>query len=103
MTTVQRPWLASYPAGIPAEIDPGQYRSVAALLEECCDRFRHRPGFANMGRTITYCDLDRLSATFAAFLVNDLKLVQGDRIAILLPHGTPYPVPIRAALRASTT
>ncbi len=100
MTTVQRPWLASYPAGIPAEIDPGQYRSVAALLEECCDRFRHRPGFANMGRTITYGDLDRLSATFAAFLVNDLKLAKGDRIAIMLPNVLQYPVAIMAALRA---
>ncbi|MEO5559364.1 MAG: AMP-binding protein [Dokdonella sp.] len=103
MTTVQRPWLASYPAGIPAEIDPGQYRSVAALLEECCDRFRHRPGFANMGRTITYGDLDRLSSTFAAFLVNDLKLVKGDRIAIMLPNVLQYPVAIMAALRAGLT
>ncbi|MEO6690170.1 MAG: AMP-binding protein [Dokdonella sp.] len=103
MTTVQRPWLASYPAGVPAEIDPGQYRSVAALLEECCDRFRHRPGFANMGRTITYGDLDRLSATFAAFLINDLKLAKGDRIAIMLPNVLQYPVAIMAALRAGLT
>ncbi|MEO5624746.1 MAG: AMP-binding protein, partial [Dokdonella sp.] len=103
MTTVQRPWLASYPAGIPAEIDPGQYRSVAALLEECCDRFRHRPAFTNMGRSITYGDLDRLSATFAAFLVNDLKLAKGDRIAIMLPNVLQYPIAIMAALRAGLT
>ena len=54
----QRPWLASYPAGVPAEIDPEQYRSVVALLDECCDRFRHRAAFANMGRRISYDDLD---------------------------------------------
>jgi long-chain acyl-CoA synthetase len=103
MTTASRPWLSSYPAGIPAEIDPGQYRSVAALLEECCDRFRHRPAFTNMGRSITYGDLDRLSATFAAFLVNDLKLARGDRIAIMLPNVLQYPVAIMAALRAGLT
>ena len=103
MTTQSRPWLSSYPAGIPAEIDPGQYRSVAALLEECCDRFRHRPAFTNMGRSITYGDLDRLSATFAAFLVNDLKLAKGDRIAIMLPNVLQYPVAIMAALRAGLT
>ena len=103
MTIAQRPWLASYPKGVPAEIDPDQYRSVAALLEECCDRFRHRPAFTNMGRTISYGDLDRLSAIFAAFLVNDLKLAKGDRIAIMLPNLLQYPIAIMAALRAGLT
>ncbi|MEO7432433.1 MAG: AMP-binding protein [Dokdonella sp.] len=103
MTTQSRPWLSSYPPGIPAEIDPEQYRSVAALLEECCDRFRHRPAFTNMGRSITYGDLDRLSSTFAAFLANDLKLAKGDRIAIMLPNVLQYPVVIMAALRAGLT
>jgi len=103
MANTQRPWLASYPAGTPVEIDPEQYRSVVALLEECCDRFRHRPAFTNMGRSITYGDLDRLSATFAAFLVNDLKLAKGDRIAIMLPNLLQYPIVIMAALRAGLT
>ncbi|MFI4969322.1 MAG: AMP-binding protein [Lysobacterales bacterium] len=103
MTIEQRPWLASYPPGIPTEIDPGQYRSVAALLDECCDRFRHRPAFENMGRRITYGDLDRLSAAFAAFLVNDLKLARGDRVALMLPNLLQYPVAIMAVLRAGLT
>ncbi len=103
MTIAQRPWLASYPEGVPAEIDPDQYRSVAALLEECCDRFRHRPAFTNMGRTISYGELDQLSAVFAAFLVNDLGLAKGDRIAIMLPNLLQYPVAIMAALRAGLT
>ncbi|MGN6519186.1 MAG: long-chain-fatty-acid--CoA ligase [Dokdonella sp.] len=103
MANTNRPWLASYPAGTPAEIDPGQYRSVVALLEECCDRFRHRPAFTNMGRAITYGDLDRLSATFAAFLVNDLKLAKGDRVAIMMPNLLQYPIAIMAVLRAGLT
>jgi long-chain acyl-CoA synthetase len=103
MTNALRPWLASYPQGTPAEIDPSQYRSVAALLEECCDRFRHRPAFTNMGRSITYGDLDRLSATFAAFLLNDLKLAKGDRVAIMLPNLLQYPIVIMAVLRAGLT
>ena len=61
MTIDERPWLASYPKSIPAQIDPSQYRSVAALLEECCDRFRHRPAFTNMGKQITYDQLDKLT------------------------------------------
>jgi len=103
MTMEQRPWLASYPKGVPAEIDPNQYRSVAALLEECCDRFRHRPAFTNMGRRITYGDLDRLSATFAAFLLNDLKLAKGDRVALMMPNLLQYPIAIMGVLRAGLT
>ena len=103
MSNPSRPWLASYPNGIPAEIDPGQYRSVSALLEECCDRFRHRPAFTNMGRDMSYGDLDRLSAIFAAFLLNDLKLAKGDRVAIMLPNLLQYPIAIMGVLRAGLT
>lgn len=103
MTSDDRPWLASYPQGIPDQIDPSEYRSVAALLEECCDRFRHRPAFANLGRQISYDDLDRLSAQFASFLINDLKLEKGDRVALMMPNILQYPVAIMAVLRAGLT
>jgi len=103
MTIDERPWLANYPKGVPTQIDPDHYRSVAALLEESCDRFRHRPAFTNMGRSITYGDLDRLSATFAAFLVNDLKLAKGDRVALMMPNLLQYPIAIMAVLRAGLT
>jgi long-chain acyl-CoA synthetase len=103
MSIEERPWLASYPKGMPAEIDPDQYRSVAAMLDESCDRFRHRPAFTNMGRTISYDDLDQLSAKFAAFLLNDLKLSKGDRVAIMLPNLLQYPIAIMGVLRAGLT
>jgi long-chain acyl-CoA synthetase len=103
MTSSDRPWLANYPKGIPAEIAPSRYRSVAALLLECCDRFRHRPAFVNMGRSITYDDLDRLSATFAHYLLDDLKLAKGDRVAVMLPNVLQYPIVIMAVLRAGLT
>ena len=103
MSIEERPWLASYPKGIPAEIDPDQYRSVSAMLDESCDRFRHRPAFTNMGRTISFGDLETLSAKFAAFLVNDLKLAKGDRVAIMLPNLLQYPIVIMGVLRAGLT
>jgi long-chain acyl-CoA synthetase len=103
MTSSERPWLQSYPKGIPAEIDPGRYRSVAALLTECCERFRHRPAFVNLGRSITYDDLDRLSAAFARYLLEDLGLAKGDRVAVMLPNVLQYPVVIMAVLRAGLT
>ena len=100
MTIEQRPWLANYPEGVPAEIDPDQYRSVVALLEECCDRFRHRPAFTNMGKRLTYGDLDTQSTVFAAFLRSELKLAKGDRVAVMMPNLLQYPIVIMAILRA---
>jgi len=92
MTDFQRPWLASYPPSVPAEIETGAYASIVELLETACDRFRHRPAFSNMGRTLDYDDIDRLSKQFASYLLNELKLSKGDRVAIMLPNVLQYPV-----------
>ena len=65
---MDRIWLASYPAGMPAEIDADEYRSVPDLLAKTVAKFADRPAFHNLGRTITFTELDRLSRDFAAFL-----------------------------------
>ena len=98
--TNNRPWLAGYPKGVPAEIDLEEFESISALLDSCFDRFHHRPAFTNMGRTISYGELDALSRQFASFLVNDLKCVKGDRIAMMMPNVLQYPIAIAGALRA---
>ena len=97
------PWLANYPAGVPAEIDLAEYQSIVSILESSCERFRPRPAFENMGKTISYDDLDRLSRAFAAYLIHDLKLKKGDRVAIMLPNVLQYPVAIFGVLRAGLT
>ncbi|HST26742.1 MAG TPA: AMP-binding protein [Rudaea sp.] len=99
----ERPWLANYPPGVPAQVDTKQFSSLAQVLETACERFAHRPAFANMGRTLTYADIDRLSRRFAAYLRNDIKLERGDRVAIMLPNVLQYPVAIFGALRAGLT
>ena len=98
-----RPWLAHYPKGVPAEIDLDEFQSIVALLDNCFDKFRHRPAYTNMGRTISYGQLDELSQQFASFLVHDLKLVKGDRIAMMMPNVLQYPIAIAGALRAGLT
>jgi len=103
MNDIARPWLASYPPGVPAQIDVNQYRSIAQLLESACDRFRHRPAFSNMGRVLSYDDTDRLSLQFAAYLRGELKLNPGDRVAIMLPNVLQYPIALFGALRAGLT
>jgi len=101
--TDQRPWLANYPAGVPAEIDPGQYRSVPAVLDEAIAKFRDRPAFSNMGQTITYGELDARSRDFAAYLLGELKLKKGDRVAIMMPNCLQYPIATFGILRAGLT
>ncbi len=101
--TEQRPWLANYPAGIPAEIDVAQYPSVPAILDEAIENHRERPAFSNMGQTITYGELDARSREFAAYLLGELKLKKGDRVAIMMPNCLQYPIATFGILRAGLT
>ncbi len=99
-TTHSYPWLKFYPAGVPAEINPDAYPSLAALLEEGCQRFTTRPAYACLGKEITFGELDKLSAQFAGFLQNELGMKKGDRIALQMPNLLQYPVAMFGALRA---
>ena len=93
-------WLQNYPPGVPAEINPAEYRSLLDMVEQSLAQFRDRPGFTCMDRTLTYGDLDRLAAQFAAYLQQVAGLRKGDRIAIMLPNLLQYPVAILGAFRA---
>ena len=96
-------WLKTYPKGTPSEVDVGAYPSVAAMLAESFAQFGSRPAFSNMGRTMSYAEIDRESAAFGSFLLNDLKLKKGDRVAIMLPNVLQYPVALFGVLRAGLT
>ena len=98
-----RYWLKSYPASVPAEIDPGQYGSLEQLIEECCRRFADRPAYTNFGRTISYRELERMSRAFGAWLQQEARLRRGERIALMMPNVLQYPVALFGALRAGLT
>jgi long-chain acyl-CoA synthetase len=99
---LEKIWLKSYPAGIPAEIDINEYASLREVLEESCAKFGSRPAFSCMGRTITFADLDRLSAAFGAFL-QGRGLTKGARVALMMPNVLQYPVCLFGILRAGCT
>ena len=96
---MNRPWLASYPAGVPADVELAQYRSVTDLLEASFRRYHARPAFACMGKSITYGRLDVLSRNFAAWLQSK-GVRKGTRVAIMMPNVLQYPVVLAAILRA---
>jgi long-chain acyl-CoA synthetase len=98
-----RPWLRSYPPGVPAEIKPDEYRSLQDLLEHSMAHNTARQAYTSMNRTISYADLDRLSGHFAAWLQQVAGLARGDRIALMLPNLLQYPVALVAAFRAGLT
>jgi long-chain acyl-CoA synthetase len=101
--TAERPWLAHYPAGVPAQIDVDEYPSIVSVLEGAIASYRDRPAFANLGKVLTYADIDRLSAQFAAYLLGELKLKKGDRVAIMMPNCLQYPIATFGILRAGLT
>ncbi|WP_454757351.1 long-chain-fatty-acid--CoA ligase [Cupriavidus campinensis] len=96
---MEKLWLKHYPAGVPAEIDASQFRSLAQLLEESFRTYADRRAFICMDRAITYGELDQLSAHFAAWL-QSRGLRPGARVAIMMPNVLQYPVVLAAVLRA---
>jgi long-chain acyl-CoA synthetase len=95
-------WLDSYEAGVPSEIDWTQYRSLTHLLEEAFRKYADRKAYACMGKSMSFAELDKLSAQMAAWL-QSRGLQPGARVAIMLPNVLQYPVAMAAILRAGYT
>ncbi len=96
-------WYQSYQKGIPHEINPHEFSSLAELLDYSFNKFADRPNFHNMGKTLTYREIDVLSRKFASYLQNTLNLDKGERIALMMPNILQYPVCLFGALRAGLT
>jgi long-chain acyl-CoA synthetase len=101
--SIERPWLSSYPQGVPAEIDVNEFPSIVSVLDNAIAKYRDRPAFSNLGKVLTYGDIDRLSQQFASYLLNVLKLKKGDRVALMMPNVLQYPIAIFGTLRAGLT
>ncbi|MBB5391642.1 MULTISPECIES: long-chain fatty acid--CoA ligase [unclassified Herbaspirillum] len=95
-------WLASYPAGVPAEIDPGRYGSLVQMIDEAFAKYADRNAYVCMGKYLSYAELDRLSRLLGAWL-QGLGLEKGARVAIMMPNVLQYPIAIAAILRAGYT
>ena len=100
---MDRIWLRSYPAGMPAEIDPDRFDSIPDMLEWTVAQFGAKPAFHNLGRSLRYDELDRLSRDFAAFLQQLPGLAKGNRVAVMSPNLLQYPVALFGILRAGLT
>ena len=101
--SIERPWLASYPADVPAQVNLDEFPSIVSVLNSACSRYSANPAFSNLGKSLSYGDIDRLSTQFANYLLHELKLKKGDRVALMMPNILQYPVAIFGVLRAGLT
>lgn len=99
---MEKIWLKSYPPGVPAEIDPNQYRSLVQLLEASFQQYAERNAYVCMDKFLTYRELDAQSKKLAAWL-QSCGLKKGARVAVMMPNVLQYPIAIIAILRAGYT
>jgi long-chain acyl-CoA synthetase len=95
-----KPWLKSYPPGVPEHLPPLEFESIPRMLEAAVARYRDKPAFESFGKRVTFGELDRLSRDFAAYLQSALGLKKGDRVAVMMPNVLQYPVAVFGILRA---
>jgi len=100
---VEKIWLRDYPPDVPAEINPDAIPSLKNLFEDAFREFAALIAYSNMGRALTYGEVDNLSRSFSAWLQKEAGLKQGDRVALMMPNILQYPIAIVGALRAGCT
>ena len=97
---MEKVWLKSYPAGVPEEVPTPPFRSIRELVERSFTEYPDNPAYTNMGRTLSYAELDALSMQFACYLQHTLGLTRGERVAVMLPNILQYPVAMCGIFRA---
>ncbi|MDH5304327.1 MAG: AMP-binding protein, partial [Gammaproteobacteria bacterium] len=97
---MEKIWLKSYPDSMPAELPPSDVRSLREMFERTFAKYPERAAYTNMGTTISYRDLDRMSMQLACYLQQTLGLTRGERVAIMLPNVLQYPIALCGIFRA---
>lgn len=92
-----RPWLASYVDGVPAEIEPVA-QTLVDMLDDAVARYPRRPALEFFGAVTTYRELGDQVARAAAGLWR-LGVREGDRVAVILPNAPQHVVAFYAAQR----
>ncbi len=97
---MEKVWLKSYPTGIPEFVELERYASLAHMFDDCAERYRHLPAFANMGTSLSFSELNIESYNFAAYLQAELGLRKGEYVAVMLPNILQFPIAVYGILRA---
>ncbi|MFT6806677.1 MAG: long-chain acyl-CoA synthetase [Glaciecola sp.] len=79
---------------------PAHISSLADYIEETFKKYNSKPAYNALGQTMSFAEMEMLSAQFGAWLLAKGNLVPGDRIAIQLPNLLQNPIAVYGALRA---
>ena len=83
---MDRVWAKNYPEGVPTDINADHYASLLEVFDESIKDYAEKTAYINMGKSITYAELDQLSLKFAAYLQQQLGLKKGDAVAVMMPN-----------------
>ena len=97
---MEKIWLKNYPKGVNESVNLDEYKSFADFLDRGFIKFSNSVAFENMGKSITYKELDILSQKFSLYLTEELHMKKGDRLAIQSPNVLQYPIALFGALRS---
>ncbi|NNJ96609.1 MAG: AMP-binding protein [Gammaproteobacteria bacterium] len=98
--TMSKPWLKSYPEGVPEEISIDEYASVADIFDQSVYKFENLPAYSNFGKTISYKEVKQFTSQLGAYLNNELGLEKGAKVAVMMPNLLQNPIAIFSILRA---
>lgn len=89
---MERIWLKSYPADVPADINPDAFASLADIFKDSVSKYAHLSAFENMGTTLSYQQVNIQAHAFASYLQQQLGFTKGTRVALMLPNLLQYPI-----------
>jgi len=92
-----RPWLASYPPGVPADFAFPEV-PLTRLLDDAAASFPTRTALAFLGATTSYRELRDATDHLASGLAG-LGVRKGDRVSVVLPNCPQHVLTVFAALR----
>ncbi len=94
----ERPWLARYAEGQPADIEPA-HASALAMFQATARRSPDTVALHYLDAALTHRELDELSGAFAAALV-ERGVARGDRVALYLQNVPEFVIAVLAAWKA---
>ena len=94
-----RPWTRFYPSGVPANIDPEEYKTLRDYVVFKSKEYSDRKAFSCMGTELTYKEIDKMSSHFGAYL-QSRGIQPGDRIALMMPNLLQYPIALFGCIKA---
>jgi long-chain acyl-CoA synthetase len=97
---MEKAWLQSYPASVPATVDLTQFASVGDVFDQSVNKFADRTALICMGRAMTYRELGERANAFGGWLESEIKLPKGARVALMMPNVLQFPIALFGTLRA---